>query len=96
VNRAIIETFRWLFLSPVLLYRFILHAFAWFDFWTTSYRHEILCRNCGVAISLVGIWKCRCGYTYKGHLLRSCPVCDSLPRMARCFECGVTEKLPEP
>jgi hypothetical protein len=96
VNRIIIETARWLLISPVLLFRFVLHAFGWFEFWITSYRHEIVCRNCGSPISLVGIWKCRCGYTYKGHLLRACPVCDSLPRMARCFQCGVTEKLPEP
>jgi hypothetical protein len=96
VNRLIIETARWLLISPVLLFRFVLYAFGWFEFWITSYRHEIVCRNCGAPISLVGLWKCRCGYTYKGHLLRACPVCNSLPRMARCFQCGVTEKLPEP
>lgn len=87
--------FRWLLVSPILVGRFIVHTVRWVDFWATAYRHEILCRNCGTAISLVGIWRCKCGYTYKGHLLRTCPVCGALPRMARCFRCGVTEKLPE-
>jgi hypothetical protein len=86
---------RWLLVSPVLLIRFLVRSFRFGGFWVMSYRHEIICRNCGAAISLVGIWRCRCGYTYKGHLLRPCPVCDALPRMARCFRCGVTEKLPE-
>jgi hypothetical protein len=96
VTGAIFPIVRWLLVSPILLVRFILHAFRRLDFWVMSYRHEMLCRNCGAAISLVGIWRCQCGYTYKGHLLRPCPVCDALPRMARCFECGVTEELPKP
>jgi hypothetical protein len=86
---------RWLLVSPILLVRFVIGTFRRADFWATSYRHQILCRNCGTAVSLVGIWRCRCGYAYKGHLLRPCPVCDALPRMARCFNCGITEKLPE-
>jgi hypothetical protein len=96
VKGAIFEIVHWLVAGPILLVRFILHAFRWFDFWAMSYCHQIACRNCGSAISLVGIWRCRCGYTYKGHLLRSCPVCDALPGMARCFRCGVTEELPKP
>jgi hypothetical protein len=96
MNGVIFETVRWLVVSPILLVRLILHAFRQFDFWAMSYRHEIVCRNCGGGISLVGIWRCRCGYTYKGHLLRPCPVCDALPRMARCFQCGVTKELPKP
>ena len=92
---AIFELIRWLLLSPLLLVLSILRTFRWFDFWAMSYQHEMLCRNCGSAISLVGIWRCRCGYTYKGHILRPCPVCDAVPRMARCFECGVTEELPK-
>ena len=96
MTRAIFEIVRWLVAGPILLFRFILQAFRWFDFWVMAYRHEFLCRNCGSVVSLVGIWRCRCGYTYRGHLLRSCPVCESLPRMARCFHCGITEELPQP
>lgn len=96
MNRVAFMIIRFVVASPILLARFILRAFLWADFWAMAYRHEILCRNCSRAISLVGIWKCKCGFTYKGHLLRSCPVCDSVPRMVRCFRCGITEKLPEP
>ena len=52
--------------------------------------------DCGAEISLVGLWRCSCGFTYKGHLLTLCPVCGSLPCMVRCYACGVTTKLPEP
>ncbi len=48
---AVFEIIRWLVAGPILLARFILHAFRWFDFWVVSYRHEIPCRNCGSAIS---------------------------------------------
>lgn len=92
---AFFEIIRWVVVGPIVFARLILRMFQWFDFWFVSYRHEIVCRNCGSAISLVGMWRCRCGYTYKGHLLRPCPVCGSVPQMARCFQCGITEKLPE-
>ena|SRR5438132_1558342 len=52
--------------------------------------------SCGEIVSLLGEWRCRCGYTYQGHLMRNCPVCFSMPRVARCYRCGLTTKLPEP
>lgn len=52
--------------------------------------------ECGSEISLVGMWRCTCGFTYKGHLLQICPVCGALPCVIRCYVCGVTTKLPEP
>jgi hypothetical protein len=94
-NDIFFVIFRWLLASPILLARFIIRTVRWMDFWATAYRHEILCRNCGASISLVGIWRCKCNYTYKGHILEACKVCGALPRMARCFRCGLTEKLPE-
>jgi len=94
-NDVFFTAFKWVLASPILLARFVVRTIGWTDFWSTAYRHEIICGNCDAAISLVGIWRCKCGYTYKGHLLRMCPVCDSLPRMVRCFRCGITEKLPE-
>ena len=51
------------------------------------------CGTCGEEIILVGFWRCACGFTYQGHLLRICPVCGSFPRMIRCFRCGATEKV---
>jgi hypothetical protein len=53
------------------------------------------CRTCGHRIPLVGFWRCRCGYTYQGHLLRYCPVCGSFPHMVRCYRCGATESVPQ-
>ena len=86
----------WLLASPILCVRWVFVAIRRWKFYRASYTPRMICRNCGAAISLVGIWRCRCGYTYRGHLLRLCPVCGSLPRMVRCFACGVTERLPEP
>ena len=94
-KNAYFVMFRFLLASPILLVKFIMRIVRSVEFWSAAYRHEIPCRNCSKAISLVGIWRCKCGYTYKGHLLRACPVCDAVPRMARCFHCGTTEKLPE-
>ena len=95
MNDILFVMVRWVLASPILFARFLVRAFRWADFWATSYKPSILCRNCGDEISLLGMRRCHCGYTYKGHLLRPCPICNSLPRMARCFRCGVTEKLPE-
>ena len=84
------------FASPVYVAKGMVRLVRKCKFWKVSYTPQITCRNCGEAISLVGMWRCGCGFTYKGHLLRVCPVCGSLPRMVRCFSCGITEKLPEP
>src|SRR5437870_6376237 len=56
-------------------------------------REEIAC-ECGESISLVGRWRCGCGWTYMGHLLRVCPICSTRPRIVRCYECGLTTRLP--
>lgn len=60
-----------------------------------SQATEILC-ECGNAISLVGLWKCSCSFTYRGHLLQICPLCGRLPKICRCYACGLTQRLPEP
>jgi len=52
--------------------------------------------QCGIPISLVGLWRCSCTFTYRGHLLQVCPLCGRIPRMVRCYACGLTTKLPEP
>ena len=56
---------------------------------------QILC-ECHAPISLVGFWRCSCSFTYRGHLLQICPLCGRIPQIVRCYECGVTLKLPEP
>lgn len=86
----------WILASPILLIQWTLEMMRRWRFWRTSYTAAIVCRNCGAQISLVGIFRCSCGFTYRGHLLRFCPICGSLPQMVRCFECGLTAKLPAP
>ncbi len=84
----------WLLASPVLAAKAAFLGVRRINFWRVSYMTSITCQSCQAEISLVGIWKCPCGFTYRGHLLIVCPVCQSVPRMARCFGCGSTEKLP--
>lgn len=86
----------WTVASPVYLLRWGFSLPRRWRFWRTAYRPSIICRNCRATISLVGLWHCACGYSFRGHLVRECPVCGSLPRMVRCYSCGLTEKLPEP
>lgn len=54
---------------------------------------SIQCSNCNYHISLVGIWKCACGYTYRGHVMRCCPQCSRTANLVRCLRCQVTYKL---
>ena len=91
-----LELMLWLLASPLFLVKGVLALVRKVDFYRTGYQVAIRCRNCGSAISLVGLWRCSCGFTYRGHLLRTCPVCEALPRMVRCYACGVTERLPDP
>jgi hypothetical protein len=81
--------------SPILFINWLSRLKRNWRFWRFSYLAEISCSNCRAPVSLVGIWRCRCGFTYRGHVLRQCPICYSLPRMVRCYQCGVTEKMPE-
>lgn len=80
--------------SPVYAYRFARHVEERWRFMRLAVAPGMLC-ECGVWLSLVGLWKCSCGFTFRGHLLRRCPVCGTVPCVIRCFRCGVTTKLPE-
>src|SRR5258708_4116587 len=80
--------------SPVLLALAVRRAVRRYRFFRLAMEPAFDC-ECGSPVSLVGLWKCSCGFTYRGHLLRLCPVCESIPCVARCYRCGVTTKLPE-
>jgi hypothetical protein len=80
--------------SPILLFRTALRAVERYRFFKIAMEPHITC-ECGAPISLVGLWRCSCRYTYRGHLLRICPVCGTIPCVVRCYRCGVTTKLPE-
>ncbi len=87
----------WVLASPILLIKWLFRLQRRCRFWRMAYTPQIVCPSCRSRISLVGIWTCStCRYTYRGHVMRKCPVCGALPRMVRCYECGVTTKLPEP
>ena len=81
--------------SPILLARFLYRTLKHVEFLRLAATPFLIC-DCGRRVSLVGIWRCGCGFTYRGHVLRICPVCGSLPVVARCYGCGLTTKLPEP
>ncbi len=91
----LIDAALWVLASPVLLVRAGMRASRRWKFLKMAVRPAFRC-ECGETVSLVGLWRCSCGYTYRGHLLRECPVCGAFPVMARCYACGVTTKLPEP
>jgi len=80
--------------SPILLVRALQRASERYRFFRLAMAPAIVC-ECGGAVSLVGFWRCSCGFTYRGHLLRVCPVCGTIPCVVRCYRCGVTTKLPE-
>ena len=91
-----VDVVLWVLASPILFVKSLFRLRRSWRFWRMAYTPRIFCWNCGATISLIGLWRCGCGYTTKTHLLRPCPVCGSLPRMVRCFACGVTTLLPEP
>ncbi len=80
--------------SPILLVQAIRQAVERYRFFQLAMQPGITC-DCGSPVSLVGFWKCSCGFTYQGHLLRMCPVCATIPCVVRCYQCSRTTKLPE-
>ena len=80
--------------SPILAVKAVRRALERYRFFRLATQPVVVC-ECGSEVSLVGFWKCSCGFCYRGHLLRVCPVCGSLPCVVRCYRCGVTTKLPE-
>jgi len=94
-RNAAVDVALFLLASPVLLMLYLLRCWTHMQFLKAASAASIEC-ECGREVSLVGMWRCSCGFTYRGHLLRICPVCGRLPSMVRCYGCGVTTKLPEP
>lgn len=80
--------------SPILFLKGLRRAGERYRFFRLAMSPTIIC-GCGAEVPLVGAWRCSCGFTYRGHLLRICPVCGTIPCVVRCYRCGVTTKLPE-
>lgn len=79
--------------SPILALSALVRGIRGLIFLRKAVQPAVTCRTCGHKISLVGFWRCGCGYTYEGHLLRYCPVCGSLPRIIRCYNCQATKSV---
>ena len=89
------ESSLFLLASPVLLLLAVRRGLRKIRFFTFASRVEVHC-ECGAAVALLGLWRCSCGFTYQGHLVSVCPVCGALPKIVRCYQCGVTRRLPDP
>jgi len=81
--------------SPILLALAVRRWWERYQFMRVATQPSIIC-ECGAPVTLVGVWRCSCRFTYAGHLLRRCPVCGTVPCIVRCYHCGLTTKLPEP
>ena len=79
--------------SPVLALRGGARALRTLHVLRMAAEPSTVCRTCGGQISLVGFWRCSCAFTYQGHLLRICPICQSFPQMIRCYQCGATQEV---
>jgi hypothetical protein len=80
--------------SPILFAQALRRGYERYRFFRLAMEPELVC-ECGAPVALVGLWKCSCGFTYRGHLMRACPICGTIPCVVRCYRCGVTSKLPE-
>jgi hypothetical protein len=65
------------------------------ELWRSRYalRSSMICRNCHGEIQLVRGWRCSCGFTYVGSVLRQCPACFARPVMVRCEHCALTWRI---
>ncbi len=95
LDETIVDVALFVLASPVYAYQAFRKLQRKHEFFRMASANAVTC-ECGSPVSLVGMWRCSCGFTYRGHLLRVCPVCKTLPSVVRCFRCGVTIKLPEP
>lgn len=94
MKKFIIDAGLFLLASPVLLLRALVRAYRQYMLLRVAMEPSLWCA-CGAEVSLVGLWRCSCNFTYQGHLLRLCPVCGTIPKVVRCYRCGVTTMLPE-
>lgn len=95
MRNLMIKVLLFVLASPVLLVLAIRRVIEHYRFFRLAMEPAIIC-ECGSDVSLVGLWRCSCRFTYTGHLLRLCPVCRTVPSVVRCYRCGVTTKLPVP
>jgi hypothetical protein len=79
--------------SPILAVRGVIRFVRHIMFLRLVIQPTLPCKTCGDIIHLLGMWRCGCGATVEGHLLRTCAVCHSFPSMIRCHRCGATQAV---
>ncbi len=94
MGRYLTDALLWLAAFPVLFVRELIRAQRRYRYYRIARAEAVAC-ECGADIELEGLWRCRCGFTYRGHLLRPCPICGMVPRVVRCHTCTVTMLIPE-
>jgi hypothetical protein len=95
LKRLLLDVLLFLMASPILLLQALRRGRKKVRFFALASRTSLFC-ECGEEMSLVGLWKCPCGFTYRGHLVTVCPVCEAVPKVVRCYACGVTTRLADP
>ena len=78
---------------PFLVIRGLMRLDRYVRVLVRSVSPSIPCVNCESEVALLGIWRCQCGWTFKGHYMTPCPVCDRVPNVVRCLRCSVTTRL---
>lgn len=87
------EAVLWVLASPIIAIAAIIRAMRSVRILWLAIQPAMTCPTCGNQVSLVGMWRCSCGFCYQGHLLRFCPICKMFPQVVRCYRCNATEKV---
>ena len=94
------KLWRWFFVAmayilalPFLLVWGVIKGFRYVRTLSNAVSPAVNCSNCHHPVSLVGLWRCGCGFTYRGHLMHPCPICHRVPKVVRCYRCNVTTRL---
>jgi len=95
-SNIIFEMFKllgFILLLPISLFKTIKKSVFLIRRLKRSVQTNIVCSNCQHTIPLTGMWQCTCGFQYTGHILKVCPLCQNVPNLIRCPECGVTKLI---
>lgn len=57
--------------------------------WIVATRDSLPCPGCRHEVSLIGRFRCSCGFTYDGYGFAPCPICLDIPPYLPCSRCGV-------
>src|SRR5437773_978634 len=69
VRSILLDVTLWTLASPILLLLWLIRLVRRLRYWRILYSVALRCRTCGGTISLVGQWRCSCGYEFRGHTM---------------------------